>query len=147
VKMWGQPLTWAGIPGAPHLMLKLALSWAVPDPARKVNMLRQFLNNRSKVAQSIFSLDAVLGILSIGGAALYGAAYSSGKAWPAFLAIFVPCAVLWALFCYGAYRGLTSDNIILKFVFWLYVVGNVFVFPVGTAIAGVSIWLWRDLRT
>jgi hypothetical protein len=63
--------------------------------------------SRSKVAKLVFSLDAVLGILSIGGAALYGAALSSGKGWTAFA-----------------------------------VVG----FPVGTAIAGVSIWLWRDLR-
>lgn len=103
-------------------------------------MLRQFTNNRIRVAKFVFSLDAVLGILSIGGAAFYGAAYSSGKVWPAFLAIFVPFAVLWALFCYWAYKGLTSEKAVLKFVFWLYVVGNVFGFPVGTAITGVSIW-------
>lgn len=104
------------------------------------------MNNRIRVAKFVFSLDAVLGILSVGGAALYGAAFSSGKVWPAFLAVFVPCSVLWALFCYGAYKGLTSEKAVLKFVFWSNVVGNVFGFPVGTAIAGVSIWLWRDLR-
>lgn len=109
-------------------------------------MLQQFLSDRIKVAKFVFSLDALLGILSIGGAALYGAAYSSGNVWLAFLPIFVPFSVLWALFCYGAYRGLTSDNVILKSVFWLNVVGNAFGFPVGTAIAGVCIWLWRDLR-
>jgi len=102
--------------------------------------------SRVRVAQFVFSLDAVLGILSIGGAALYGAALSSGKAWTAFLAIFVPFALLWSLFCYGAYKGLTSEKAALKFVFWSNVVGNVFGFPVGTAIAGVSIWLWRDVR-
>ena len=51
------------------------------------------------------------------------------------LAIFVPFAVLWAFFCYGAYNGLTSEKTVLNFVFWLYGVGNVFGFPVGTAIA------------
>ena len=107
----------------------------------------KFMEDRIRVAKFIFSLDAVLGILSIGGAALNGAAYSSGKMWSTFLAIFVPCAVLWSLFCYGAYKGLTSKNPVLKFVFWSNVVGNVFGFPVGTAIAGVSIWLWRDLNT
>lgn len=98
------------------------------------------------MAKFVFSLDALLGILSVGGAALYGAAYASGNMWTTFLAIFVPFAVLWALLCYGAYKGLTSEKAVLKFVFWSYVVGNVFGFPVGTAIAGVSIWLWRDLR-
>jgi hypothetical protein len=110
------------------------------------NWLLGRLNNRLGVAKFVFALDAVLGILSVGGAALYGAALSSGEVWGAFLAIFVPCSVLWASFCYCAYRGLTSENAILKFVFWLYVAGNLFAFPVGTAIAGISIWLWRDLR-
>lgn len=104
------------------------------------------MDNRIRVAKFVFSLDAVLGILSVGGAALYLAALTSGNAWTAFFAIFVPFAVLWALFCYWAYKGLTSEKAVLKFVFWSYVVGNVFGFPVGTAIAGVSIWLWRDLR-
>ena len=102
--------------------------------------------NRIRVAKFVFSLDAVLGILSVGGAALYGVALTSGNKWTAFFAPFVPIAALWALFCYLAYKGLTSENAVLKFVFWLNVVGNVFGFPVGTAIAGVSIWLWRDIR-
>ena len=104
------------------------------------------MDNHIRVAKFVFSLDAVLGILAVGGAALYGAALTSGNAWTAFVAIFVPFAVLWTFFCYWAYKGLTSEKVVLKFVFWSYVVGNVFGFPVGTAIAGVSIWLWRDLR-
>lgn len=93
----------------------------------------------------LFSLDAVLGILSIGGAALYGAAYSSKPVWAAFLPIFLPFSALWALFCYGAYKGLTSTNAFLNVVFWLFVVGHIVGFPVGTAISGVCIWLWRSL--
>lgn len=104
------------------------------------------MNNRITVAKLVFSLDAALGMMSIGGAALYGAAFTSGNAWTAFLGIFVPFALLWSSFCYWAYQGLTSDKAVLKFVFWSYVVGNAFGFPVGTAIAGISIWLWRDLR-
>jgi hypothetical protein len=104
------------------------------------------MDNPIRVAKFVFSLDAVLGILSVGGAALYGATWTSGNYWTAFFASFVPFAVLWALFCYWAYKGLTSEKAVLKFVFWSYVVGNVFGFPVGTSIAGVSIWLWRDLR-
>ena len=104
------------------------------------------MDNRIRVAKFVFSLDAVLGILSVGGAALYGATWTSGNYWTAVFASFVSFAVLWALFCYWAYKGLTSEKAVLKFVFWSYVVGNVFGFPVGTAIAGVSIWLWRDLR-
>lgn len=104
------------------------------------------MNHRIRVAKLVFSLDAVLGNLSVGGAALYGAAFTSGNPWTAFLAIFVPFATLWSMFCYWAYRGLTSEKAVLKFVFWSYVVVNALGFPVGTAIAGVSIWLWRDSR-
>ena len=105
------------------------------------------MNNRIKVAKLIFSLGAVLGILSAGGGVLYGAALGPRSAmWTTFLATFVPVAVLWSLFCYLAYKGLTSERAVLKFVFWTFVVFNLFVFPIGTGISGVSIWLWRDLR-
>lgn len=102
--------------------------------------------NHIKVAKLVFCMDAVLGVFAIGGAALYGATYSSENAWIAFFSVFVPFTLLWLLFCYGAYKGLTSQKAILKFVFWLYVAGHFFGFPVGTAVAGVSIWLWRNLR-
>ena len=104
------------------------------------------IRNRLLVTRLVFFLGAAVGILSIGGAALYGATFSSANVWQAFLTTFVPCAALWALFCYAAYQGFSSRNPILKCVFWLYVVFNVFVFPVGTAIAGVSVWLWRERR-
>ena len=105
-----------------------------------------FMNDRTRLAKFMFSLNAVVGVLGVGGAALYVAALSSGKTWMTFLAIFGPFSALWLLFCYGGYKGLTSEKAALKFVFWTYVVANVFVFPVGTAISGVSVWLWRDLR-
>ena len=107
----------------------------------------RLLEDRIRVAKVMFSLDAVLGILSVGGAALYGAALASGNAWTAFFSTFLPLALLWSVLCYCAYRGLTSEKAVLKVVFWVYVVGNVFAFPVGTAISGISIWLWRDLKT
>ena len=68
------------------------------------------MNDRVRLAKYLFFLDAVLGILSIGGAALYGSAYSSKSVWVAFFPVFVPFSTLWALFCYGAYKGLTSPN-------------------------------------
>lgn len=104
------------------------------------------MSDRITMAKVLFSVDAVLGTLSAGGAALYGAAYSSGNVWTVFLTIFLPSAMLWCFFCYLAFKGLTSQNPVLKAVFWLFVIGHVFLFPVGTAIAGVSIWLWRELR-
>lgn len=102
--------------------------------------------NRVRAAKLLFSLDAFLGLLSVGGAALYGATYASGNVWIAFLGTFIPFGALWLLICYGAYKGLTSENIALKFVFWAFVVGHAIAFPVGTAIAGAAIWLWRELR-
>ena len=107
----------------------------------------QLMNDRVRLAKYLFSLDAVLGILSIGGAALYGAAYSSKSLWVAFLPVFVSFSVLWALFCYGAYKGLTSPNAFTKTLFWLFVSGHVVAFPVGTAISGACIWLWRGLSS
>ncbi len=111
------------------------------------------MKNRIKVAKFMFSLGALLGILSAGGAGLYAVAYTPGSGTPpikealtTFLIIFVPVSVLWSSFCYLGHKGLTSNKTILKFKFWFYVVWNVFVFPIGTVIAGVSVWLWRDLR-
>ena len=101
--------------------------------------------NRIRIAQFLFALDGLLGIASIGAAALYGAAWSSGNVWTAALTIFVPCAALWSLLCYGAYKGLTSSNKALNALFWIIVVGNAIGFPVGTAIAGAYVWLWREL--
>lgn len=102
--------------------------------------------DRTQAAKVLFTADALLGTLSIGGAALYGAAYSSETLWIAFLPVFVPFTAIWCAFCYGAYRGLTSERIVLKIVFWLFVLGHVFAFPVGTAIAGLAIWLQRKTR-
>ncbi len=98
-----------------------------------------------RLARYLFSLDAVLGIFAIGGAALYGTAYSSHGVWATFLSIFMPSSALWALFCYGAYKGLTSPNAFSRLLFWLFVVGHVFAFPVGTAISSACVWLWRKL--
>lgn len=105
------------------------------------------MNNRIRLARFTFSLGAILGILGIGAAWIYGVSYSRQPDFlPTFFSIFLPLAALWSLFCYGAYRGLTSRKSILKFVFWFFVVFHFFCFPVGTAISGVSVWLWRDLK-
>lgn len=105
-----------------------------------------WFSDRPRLARVVYALDAALGILSIGAGALFGASYASGNVWVAFLTIFVPASVAWCLFCYGAYKGLTSDNVLLKSVFWVHVVGNAIGFPVGTAFAGACFWLWRELR-
>lgn len=98
-----------------------------------------------KIAKYLFTIDAVLGILAIGGAALYAAAYSSKGAVLTFILVFVPCSALWASFCYGAFKGLTSKSAILNLLFWLFVVGHFFAFPVGTAISALCIWLRREV--
>ena len=104
------------------------------------------MNHPMRVAKIVFSVGAVLGIVAVGAACLFGAAYNRhAPLQPIILNIFLPFSVLWTLFCYCAYRGLTSANVVLKAAFWVFVALNVFAFPVGTAIAGMSIWLWRDL--
>lgn len=101
--------------------------------------------DRLKLARILFSLDAVLGIVAIGGAALYGAAYSPKSPWLPFISILLPGAALWGLFCYGAFRGLTGKNALCNVLFWLFVVGHFFAFPVGTAISGACLWLRSEL--
>lgn len=107
----------------------------------------RFLDDRVRVAGVLFGFDAVAGILSIGGAALYGAALTSGNPWVAFWSTLVPLALLWALICWCAFRGLTGAGTAFRVVFWLFVAGHLFAFPVGTAVAGLCIWLWRELRS
>ena len=106
----------------------------------------RFLEDRIRVAKVLFGFDAVSGALSVAGAALYGAALGSGNAWLTFLGILVPFALLWSLICWCAYRGLTTGGIGFQVVFWLFVAGHLFAFPVGTAIAGLCLWLWRELH-
>jgi hypothetical protein len=105
------------------------------------------MTDKIKVAKVMFSIDAILGILVVGAACLFSVAYRRhGGMLPTFLTIFVPLTVLWLSICYWAYKGLTSDKVMLKLVFWFYVICNAISFPIGTAIAGVSIWLRRELR-
>ena len=111
-----------------------------------VNDMIRLLDDRVRIAKVLFGVDAVLGILAIGGAALYGAALTSGNPWVAFFGMLLPLSALWLLLCYVAYQGLTTGHGVAKIVFWLYVTGNFFAFPTGTAISGLSIWLWRELR-
>jgi hypothetical protein len=107
--------------------------------------MKKLVNDRIRLARYLFTLDALLGILAIGGAALYGAAYSSKSMWASFLLVFVPFSVLWALFCYAAFKGLTKPGALSKIAFWLFVVGHLAAFPIGTAISGACVWLWRNL--
>lgn len=98
-------------------------------------------------AQLFFALDALLGVVVIGAAALFGAAWApKGSAGLAFAKVFLPLAATWLVFSYGAYRGLTSSHAALKVVFWANLAVIAFIFPVGTALAAWAVWLWRDQR-
>jgi hypothetical protein len=105
------------------------------------------MNTRLRLARFMFALDALLGVLAVGDACLCGAAHARhADLWPIFISVFVPLSLLWSLSCYLAYHGLTGRNAVLAFIFWIHVVLNVFAFPIGTAIAGTSVWLWRESR-
>lgn len=104
------------------------------------------LNDRLRLGRFLFGADAVLGVGTIAAASLYGAALSSGSEKIGFAGTFVPLAATWVLFCRLAYAGLTSERLVLQCLFWVHVVGHFFALPVGTLIAGASVWIWRDLR-
>lgn len=103
-------------------------------------------SDRARLARLVFALGAGLGLLGIGAAALYGAAYASDPPLLAFASILLPLGAGWLGFCYGAYRGLGSARLPLNILFWLFVALHAFAFPVGTLIAGLCIWLWGDRR-
>jgi hypothetical protein len=106
------------------------------------SLLTRLTSDRARVAKVVFSLGALIGTLGVGAGSLGGATYSSGNVWATAAAFFVPIAALWLAFCYGAHRGLASSRVLLRLLFWLFVLAHVFVFPVGTAISGVCVWLW-----
>ena len=109
-----------------------------------MNSITKMLNDRTRLARYLFSLDAVLGVLAIGVAAFSATAYSSGSIAEAFFPPFLSITLVWLLFCYGAHKGLTNLNAFGKLVFWLFVIGHFFVFPIGTLFSGVFIWLWSE---
>lgn len=90
-----------------------------------------------------FSLGAVLGMVGVVQGALFAAATAPGRPWLGFFVVLLLGGSLWLCFTYGAYKGFSTSNALLKGVFWLFVVFHIFVFPIGTAIAGGLIWLWR----
>lgn len=101
---------------------------------------------RSRIVLFAYSAGAILGLAGIVQGALFAAVSTSGSPWMAFLATVVIGGALWAGFTFGAYEGLTSPRLWLKFVFWLYVTFNIFAFPVGTAVSAALIWSWRTER-
>ncbi len=124
---------------------KLTTAMDIPEGAQMMQIVARFLSDRARLAKYLFLLDAIGVVLVIASAAFFGTAYSSGSFAEAFFPAFLSVSAVWLLFCYLAYKGLTSPNVFGKIVFWLAVVGHFFVFPVGTAFSGVCIWLWRDL--
>ena len=51
--------------------------------------------DRAKLAKALFIGDAVLGVMVIGSAALFGAAYAPGDVWRPFLSVFIPGSLVW----------------------------------------------------
>ena len=105
-----------------------------------------------KLAKVLFIVNAMM-IGVLGGALLgiYAAIfmYDSGphpkEAVMAFSAFFFPISILWSLFCYGAYKGLQSHRTSLQVIFWLFIIWNLFGFPIGTAFSGAIFYIWYTL--
>jgi hypothetical protein len=106
----------------------------------------EFLKDRVLIAKVIFGVGAAFWVGGVGVGALFTAALAHDKAWTALVAIFLPLAVLGALFNWGAYKGLTSSNLFLQGLFWIFVVLHLFNFPIGTAMSVGCIWLWSESR-
>jgi hypothetical protein len=111
--------------------------------------------NKIQIAKYLFIANAVL--VSVGYGALAGLVafvYDSGpgphlkEAIIAFSIVFFTLSIFWSLFCYGAYKGIKSNKLYLKIIFWLFVMCNIVLvaFPVGTMFAVALIYLWRSIK-
>lgn len=98
---------------------------------------------RARLVLLAFSIGAVLAIVAIVEGALFAAANATGSPWLVSVLTVIVVGSIWAAFIYGAYRGLSSSRISLRAMFWMYVVFHVFVFPIGTAVSALLIWLWH----
>ncbi len=98
---------------------------------------------RARLTLLAFSVGAILAAVAIVEGALFAAVNTTGAPWLVFLLTVIVIGSIWAAFTYGAYKGLSSSRVTLQAVFWLYVVFHVFVFPIGTAVSALLIWLWR----
>jgi hypothetical protein len=111
-----------------------------------------FMNtNNIKIAKRLFICIAIAGIAFSAGVGLLcvvfaGVAASEPLVWIVSSAIFVTLSTFWLLFCYGAYKGLNSNRLYLKIIFWLFVIVNMAHFPVGTTFAIALIYLWRKVN-
>ena len=106
-----------------------------------------------KIARIAYLANMLLGAASAGFIAYLAVSFPNGK-WPEsddaisiFSIIFITITLLWAIFSYGAYKGLTSNNIALKIIFWVHTIWNLVTFPIGTAIAAICIYIWSDLKS
>jgi hypothetical protein len=88
--------------------------------------------SKIQIAKYLFIASAVL--VSVGYGALAGLvafAYDSGpgphlrKAIIASSIVFFTLSIFWSLFCFGAYKGLKSNTLYFKAIFWLFVMCNI----------------------
>jgi hypothetical protein len=117
--------------------------------------MQQMNLNKIQIAKYLFIANAVL--VSVGYGALAGLiafVYASGpgphlkEAIIAFSIVFFTLSIFWSLFCYGAYKGIKSDKLYFKIIFWLFVVCStvLVVFPVGAIFAAALIYLWHSIK-
>jgi hypothetical protein len=103
------------------------------------------------IAKRLFILIAIAGVVFSAGTGLLcfvfaGVAASKPFVWIISSAISVTLSAFWLLFSYGAYKGLNSNRLYLKIVFWLFVIVNIVFFPIGTIFAISLIYLWREVN-
>ncbi len=111
--------------------------------------------NKIQTTKYLFIANAVL--VSVGYGTLAGLlafVYDSGpephlkKAIIAFSIVFFTLSIFWSLFCYGAYKGIKSNKLHLKIIFWLFVICSIVLvaFPVGIMFSVALIYLWRSIN-
>ena len=125
----------------------------VEDDALPLKRIVHMNLTKLQIAKYLFIANAIFVSVGYGLlAALAAIAYSPGPgphikaALTAFAVVFVILAIFWSLFCYGAYKGMTSERTSFKVIFWVFVICSMLSFPIGTAFAVALIYLRRAIN-
>lgn len=111
--------------------------------------------SKIQIAKHLLIANAVLVSVGYGAlAGLLGFVYDSGPkphlkaSLTTFSIVFFTLSIFWSLFCYGAYKGIKSNKLYFKIIFWLFVICNSFlvVFPAGIMFSVALIYLWRSIK-
>lgn len=108
---------------------------------------RRLLDNPAKLSVMLFCAGALWGLFEVGVGSLAALVYSpKEQALAAFITTFCVLSAIWLALCLAAFRGFSSRRLLPNIAFWIYMLLNLPVFPIGSCIALGTLWARHKLR-